>query len=286
MSAITPPTPRQILAADEQWFEAFAEKNRLPWVLPALEQCYLRHVSGLSLMRRFFERLFSGGLNRGIIGCDSWAWAYLKHAMALSRTNALVAQSFDQQRLSFWFGELARRTNGIRPFFLQSDDGSKVLLPEGETEAANGGKEVGDFLKKLATYSRGIPGVAWTLWRQSLNTLPETDYENGKEAAPQGKGEKTLWVTPWDKMCLTTPPLPPEKIQVLVMHALLLHNGLHQSILCHMLPFPAHELGQALILLGSLGILEQNEKKWRVSAAAYPAVRWVMADEGYLTDEF
>jgi hypothetical protein len=286
LSIIPTPTPKQILMADELWFETFAANNRSPWVLPALEQCYLRHVSGLSLMRRFFERLFSGALNRGIIGCDSWAWAYLKHAMKLNRTNALAAQSFDQQRLSFWFGELARRATGKSPAFLQSDDGSQVLHPEGETKTPNGGKEVADFLKKLAAYSRGIPGVAWTLWRQSLNTLPDANYDSEKEAAPHDKGEKTLWVTPWDKMCLTAPPLPLEEIQVLVMHVLLLHNGLHRSLLYHMLPFQAHELNQALILLEGLGILERNQKKWHVSAAAYPAVRRAMGDEGYLTDEF
>lgn len=287
LSIIPTPTPKQILMADDLWFEAFTANNRSPWVLPALEQCYLRHVSGLRLIRHFFERLFSGALNRGIIGCDSWAWAYLKLAMKLNRTNTLAAQSFDQQRLSYWFGELAHRATGKKPIFLRSDDGSPVLHPVVETGAANDGKEVGDFLKRLAAYSRGIPGVAWTLWRQSLNTLPDKDNNVTDAApAPDGKGKKTLWVTPWDKMCLTAPLLPLEDIQVLVMHALLLHNGLHRSLLCHMLPFQVHELDQALILLEGLGILERKEKKWRVRAAAYPAVRRAMGDEGYLTDAF
>ena len=281
-----PPSPKQILDADNGWFESFTANSRLPWVLPALEQCWLRHDSGLGLVRHFFERLFSGALNRGIVGCDSWAWAYLKHAMALTRTDPLVAQPLDPLRLSLWFGSLARQNNENSPVFRQSDDGSHVLTPDGGMDLANNPGEAGNFLKKLAAYSRGIPGVAWALWRESLNTLPEGDYEEGRDAVVGHKGVKTLWVTPWDKMRFPNPPLLLEKIQVLVMHALLLHNGLPRDLLCRILPFSPHELDRTLNLLRVPGILELNEKKWRVSAAAYPLVRRLMNGEGYLVDEF
>ena len=128
--------------------------------------------------------------------------------------------------------------------------------------------------------------MAWALWRESLNTLPEGDYEEGRDAVVGHKGVKTLWVTPWDKMRFPNPPLLLEKIQVLVMHALLLHNGLPRDLLCRILPFSPHELDRTLNLLRVPGILELNEKKWRVSAAAYPLVRRLMNGEGYLVDEF
>lgn len=38
----------------------------------------MRHAGGLTLVRRLLERAVSGQLGRGLIGCDSWAWAYLQ----------------------------------------------------------------------------------------------------------------------------------------------------------------------------------------------------------------
>jgi hypothetical protein len=69
--------------------------------LPNLEKCYLRHPSGLNTVRHFFTELRSGGLGRGIIGCDSWAWFYLKHVIGGGLPDALV------QRVMPWVAKRA-----------------------------------------------------------------------------------------------------------------------------------------------------------------------------------
>jgi hypothetical protein len=72
------PTPEQILAGDTSWFTTQIGDGS-PWVLPALESLYLRHVEGLKLIRHFLDNAYAGQIGRGIIGCDSWAWAFISH---------------------------------------------------------------------------------------------------------------------------------------------------------------------------------------------------------------
>jgi hypothetical protein len=74
---IAPPNPAQILTQDDAWM-AHWPHGKHEWVLPNLEHCYMRHGGGLTLVRRLLDRAVSGQLGRGLIGCDSWAWAYLQ----------------------------------------------------------------------------------------------------------------------------------------------------------------------------------------------------------------
>ena len=64
------------------------------WVIPALEQCYLRHVHGLEFVRQLFERINIKEIENGIISCDSWALVYLKHVLLGQHPEALVVQTF------------------------------------------------------------------------------------------------------------------------------------------------------------------------------------------------
>ena len=56
---LQPPTAGQILAGDRRWLDEFTPGAGQPWVLPALERCFLRHASGLDLVRGFLARALS-----------------------------------------------------------------------------------------------------------------------------------------------------------------------------------------------------------------------------------
>ena len=78
---MSPPPYEAVLSGDDRWLADLGEPGG-PWVLPELERCFLRHAAGLSLVRKVLERAASGHLAAGLIGCDSWAWAYLQRAAA------------------------------------------------------------------------------------------------------------------------------------------------------------------------------------------------------------
>ncbi|HRX71876.1 MAG: hypothetical protein KDJ22_10525 [Candidatus Competibacteraceae bacterium] len=78
-------------------------------------------------------------------------------------------QAFDQERLSLYLQGLAEGAEKPLLAFRQAHSGKYVLPPpvESPDEAAMVDR---DFLNRLAAYSRGIPGIARTVWRASLRT--------------------------------------------------------------------------------------------------------------------
>jgi len=76
---LTLPTYGQILRNPEQWLDQLPLESGAKFVVVALERCYLRHYNGLNLMRRLIQRIWQERLPC-VLGCDSWAWAYLDFA--------------------------------------------------------------------------------------------------------------------------------------------------------------------------------------------------------------
>ena len=98
--------------------------------------------------------------------------------------------------------------------------------------------------------------------------------------------KSTIWVLPWDK--LDHPALPssisPESS--ILLHSLLLHNGLSQEVLAEILPFSPNVIIRMALVLKDAGLIEENNGQWKVSPSGYPIVRLYLNGEGYLTDQF
>jgi len=282
---VSPPTEQEILGQKREWTDRWTDQKG-PWILPELERCYLRHARGLDLVRSFFEKLQSGLLGIGVIGCDSWAWAYLNQVICGIPSDTYVAQAFDHERLAHWFQKLSTTKKKKDLLFRQSDDGTYVLPPPPELASpSNEAVDLSDFLQNLAAHSLGISGIAWSLWRTALRTVPEETIL--REAAKDGKArlKSTFWVLPWDQLKQLPLPVPMKPADPLVLHNLLLHNGLSSDILSRILPLSSGSVVQALLGLQEMGFLEQKERVWRVSAQGYPAVRRALHGEGYLVDD-
>jgi hypothetical protein len=69
-------------------------------MLPELQRCFLRRPDGLALVRRLFHRMQAGELGPGIIGTDSWSWAFLARAACTRPSVTLAIKAFDYQRLA------------------------------------------------------------------------------------------------------------------------------------------------------------------------------------------
>jgi hypothetical protein len=278
----TPPTPEQILAHDATWLGQLPAAGK-PWVLPALERCFLRHIDGISLLRALLARIFTGD-SQVIVGCNSWAFAYLRHLWHSWPAPTITLQALDSQALATWFDHLANREAKRRFLFRQSDNGAYVLpAPEQVVEAGTAAKQ-SDYLQRLALYSRGNPTVAWAIWRQSL--LADADDLPPADAAENGDGNHTvIWVSPWERVKHPT-PLPNDRSeQALLLHALLLHDGLTGALLQKVLPLAPDMVAQTLLALQMAGLIEQHDATWRVSAVGYPTTRLLLKNAGYLTDK-
>lgn len=246
-------------------------------VVPQLERWFLRQRNGLRLVRRLFAAIDTSE-RPVIVGCNSWAWAYLSRAVEADALlpDPRIFRAFDADRLHLWFSDLARdeATKGVR--FRLPETGADVLERDEEGGLAS------DFLHSLAGKSRGIPWVAWHLWRRSLRSEQEPSLaEETGEAVTGGDraGEQTLWVAALDEYVL---PGVHEQTALLILHALLLHGGLTVHELRLVLP----TVGESNIMpvLAASGFVERREGAFHVRPAAYPAVRAGLAEAGYPMD--
>ncbi len=293
---VTPPLPAQVLAGGGDWFSALESDDDTPLVMPSLEGCYLRHHDGLALIRRLIDWVCAYR-RRCLLGCHSWAWAYLRKALEVDVVfpPPLTLQGFDDERLQRWFRSLASGAESAAFTFLQANSGKPVLnrVDHGAESKANeqGPNQtrqndrshgVTDFLKYVAGHSRGNPGVAWTIWRRSLHLAVS---EEGQETEAPDTGH-VLWVKPWSQIDLPVCPSQLSQSDLLVLHALLLHGGLAAEFLPQLLPSTTTEIMHSLHELHARRMLDEVQGRWQVTALGYPAVRPILESEGYLTDPF
>lgn len=237
-------------------------------VVPRLESWVLRHRDGLATVRRLLADL--DRLQRPVvIGCNSWAWAFLSKATAadLLLPDPVTFTPFDGERLSQWFSQLAEAedTKGVR--FRLPGSGEDVLARDDAGALKN------DYLQTLAGRSLGIPWVAWQLWRRSLRAGdPESDAHDETATSP---GEQTLWIAALDEFVL---PGADEQSALLVLHALLIHGPLTTEELRLVLPI----VGESNIVpvLAKAGFVERQGAAYACRAAAYPTIRDGLAKAG------
>ncbi|HER34984.1 MAG TPA: hypothetical protein ENO19_05910, partial [Halothiobacillaceae bacterium] len=213
---IDPPAPERILAGDLDWLDQWPREDGSSalWVLPRLAHCYLRHPEGLRLVRTLLACAEAGELGRGVIGCDSWAWAYLDHLWPLQQSAALTIQAFDGNRLARLL-QAGITPPGQALGFCDARTGEEILrLPPD-------GTELHPDIRQLAAHSRGNPGIALAAWRRSLHSEPhegaiQADDDNGK----CDDGETVWFSAPRDEPVLDGAA---DDDVALLLHALLLH---------------------------------------------------------------
>lgn len=277
------PAPSQVLEGQGTWLATLPAQGAL-WVLPNLEKVYLRHVEGLQLFRRFIDHVCTGKMGKGIIGCDSWAWAFLQHVWPGPAPAMLTLQAADASRLSNHFYGQFNASTEDRLLFRQSDSG-QYIFPPGEIEATEGRS---NFLQIVAAYSRGIYGVAQAVWRTSMQAEPE-EQPGGSDDGEQSYNipEQTVWILPWEQVTLPALPSGAGRDEAFVLQTLLLHNGLPLELLHTMMPLTHKQVTEALYRLEASELVGEGEgSDWQIAPQGYPAVRQFLQSRRYLVDQF
>ena len=286
------PTPEQILSGGEDWVTQLDQLNSKRLVIPRLERFFLRHYDGMALIRRLFEHLHDAKCHY-LIGCHSWAWAYLSITLQVESLPLppLTLEAVDDQRLSQWLQQLARDAKR-RFVFLEQENGRPVLPPpmdpqEGKGHNATppaGPVEVTGFLKHVAAHSRGNPCIAWAIWRASLQSRAGEE-QNAAEDVVGFHGD-VIWVKPWSALKFPAPKTKWTHPTLMMLHALLAHGGLPLPSLQRLLPFDAGKTTQIAHLLLAANVVKEERAQWDISRLGYPAVRQILNGEGYLADSF
>lgn len=278
---IEAPDRGEILAGEARMPDGRPVSGR-PWVLPNLEHFYLRHARGLSLVREVLEASESGRLGPGVIGCESWAWAYLQYVWAVPRPDALTLQAFDGPRLAQLLASGVTSPARQRIRFRNARTGNDILSVPVAVEG------VGAEIAQLAAHCRGNAGTAIRYWRERLRAEPERDEagpgEDGSEKGAVDEGEESIWVSAGMQEPAAFAELDEEI--ALVLHALLLHGGLPPALLPELLPLSHHQCMAILLRLRNAGLAQCRDERWSVEALAYATVRELLRSRDYLVDGF
>ncbi len=286
-----PPSPTQILAGDDSLLEELDAQDG-SWVLPHLEKTYLRHTKGLNLVRQLLDQAYAGQFGRGIIACDSWAWTFLQHIWHSHQPATLTLQPFPEADLGRLF------QTGEKFLFRQADNGAYLLPPPTkendsktpeETEEEEAEEiETSDFLPLLAAHSRGVLGIAWEIWRHSLRAEPDDILNEETTTQDKDLPQQTVWVAAWNQLDLPEVPSNSGHYEAMVLHTLLLHNGLphDKRLLPRLLPLSTHHAVETILRLEDAGLVAKGEEEWRVGVLGYTAVRAFIQNKGYMVDQF
>jgi hypothetical protein len=252
-------------------------------VIPNLERWYFRHEQGLAPVKRLLDNVAQSG-RRALIGCDSWAWEFLQHAIAIESlcgTPQAVAP-FDAQRLDDFF----RSSLNLQAFEFFPTGDEQLVFPdiEGSDTEETPTSQPSLMLKSLAATARGNLGVALALWHELLR-LP-VNRRAGETAEPLNNPLQTIWVLSSIKDISPEFPASFDVQHRLVLHTVLLHGGLSRALLFKLLPLHESDVRRCTHALAEAGILEEREGRVAVKLTAYPAVRQDLHNEGFLTDTF
>jgi hypothetical protein len=284
---LAPPTPEEILAgAADAPDESHTDRTKArPWAIPALERWFLRHANGLAHVRKLLHAIAGAQAGRGLVGCDSWAWAYLQQVWPLAQPDMLTLQAFDAAALGRLFARLAAPRGQRHLRFRNARTGGEALAVPAAEGAAS------DELIQLAAHCRGNPAVARSYWRERLRSEPDdqADEQAEQRAADDEESsvrlhERIVWLA--DALGEPTLPLEDEEDVALLLHALLLHGGLPGPLLQQVVPVPASRCDMLLVTLQHLGLLQQHDDRWTVAPLGYPLVRRWLRGRGYLVDAF
>lgn len=260
---LAPPTLSEIAQGSTEWVEQCATQRE--WAIPALERCFLRHAQGIQGIREFLERALSGRLGKGVIGCDSWTYAYLQQVIGIDGAPVFTLQSMEGEQLSNYFAQIATHSGQPPPVY-STRTGKQVLFDSATKSKSNSPNKE---LQRLAAHCRGHIGLAWHYWRERLRE-------------PKDDDEDDLWLV--DALAEAELAADTGDIATLVLHALLVHGGLDDGSLGDVLPFSHHEALNARLALQRKGIVSNDEGRWQIAPLSYASVRQLLESRNYLVD--
>jgi hypothetical protein len=283
--------PPENLLLDEQGAREWWDTQDLsrPWVIPELADFWLRHLSGLALVRELLRRVAAGCLAPGVIGCSSWCWQFWSSYFKDAHFSPMTPSPMAAVELGEWFASLAAGDSDQSITARMANDGLWVL-PMAEGNDGKKRKHSG-FLGDLASVARGNPGVALAIWRRALRARPEEEAATGEEfgqvSADSGSVVRA-WVIPFDQLGLPTVPQSEGDNIGLLLHALLLHDGLDAAHLQLVTGASEHETEFALARLARADLIAQETSggRWNVTAQGYPSIRRHLQSWGFPVDTF
>ncbi|WP_379920931.1 hypothetical protein [Erythrobacter sp. R86502] len=260
---IDPPSSR---SAPINWGPLEALPTHKTLVIPQLERWFLRSAEGLDRVRQLMTILAQK--RRVIVGCNSFAWAYLSKAIRIDliAPGPFTFKPLDGEALGKWLTERAHDSDAADFRLVDSD----ISLLQDRTS-----KEAQHFFQTLAGRSRGIPSTAWHMWQEMLR-IDEPDAINHGAQGDHSRQRDDYWVASLEELIL--PGTYPREL-LFALHGLCLHGGLSTAELTAIMP---EAPGAAMIpALRTSQFVQEHEGILSIRPEAYLAIRSGLQSSGF-----
>ena len=266
--------------ADRWWDEQLGDDD---WVVPELANFWLRHSSGLNLLKSFFARVALDNAGRGVVACSSWCWQFWIKYWPEIHVSPLTLAPLNSERLTGWLDFLAHGGNGRSLTARMTNDGLYVLPPKTDDTK----EKYSCFTQDLANAARGNRGVAHAIWQRALRAKPEEDAEQDEGEASAGNAAE-CWVVPFDQLSLPGVPQGSGQQAGIVLHAIMLHSHLTIDSLERVTGIANRELQLLLsrFLRADLIVQDDTTQAYRPTPLGYPSVRKYLQARGFSVDGF
>lgn len=274
LQILEPPSRHDLLSKID--FSETELKGSGVLVIPRLERWFLRTHDGLRAVRALMSSLDQQD-RQCVIGCNSWAWAFLSKAINIDSLlpDAYSPVAFDAVRLHAWLSELALLETRQTINFRSTENGDRIFDIDDE------GNLKSEYLKELAARSYGVPWVAWHLWRNSIRSINNEQLQESlpvqKNNAPQ---KQTTWLAPLTELEFEDGA---KKGQLLVLHALLVHGLLSLSELTRVLE--SVDSCSSVPGLIRAGFIKRGNESMYCNPLAYGVIRDALMSAGFSMDK-
>jgi hypothetical protein len=271
--------------------EGLDHSTETPLVVPGLHRYFLRHHRGLDLVRTIVDRLRHAA-RPTVVGCDSWAWAYLTGSLQIDAAlpQPYVPVPLDGLELASLLRPecpcdvaLSGRDVLLYAHAEGKDENSEDASSEQKHASFEPDKTI-SYWEQLAVRSRGIPEVARAIWRYGLRTQDPEVEKNNPSGSPQPWNGDLLFAVPVNHLELPTIPSPTDPAWRFMLHTLLVHDGVPVTVLPALLPFSRDATLLALQSLEMQGLVRRSGPLATVAPLAYPQVRDFLLREDLLVD--
>lgn len=273
------PNESMLLSLDFETYLSYTDvPDNVPIVIPNLEKWFLRHHFGLNFLRDVIQWLRSQN-KTCVIGCQSWAWRYLRKTMKIDTLfpYVLTISPKSPENLNSWLSHPNKPFNNIEFTFRCTVDGQPIF---------NGNGQPSQFVSRLAAHTRGQPWLARELWKESL--LVHDHHHTASEEAMVASDNCTsfsIWVKPWEESEFLDLPNSLSNNDLRMLHTSLIHGGITEATLNELFSANPSNTSHQLSVLEHAGLMSQKEESWIVSPVKYPAIRRKLVQEGFLFDD-
>ncbi|MEM6448425.1 MAG: hypothetical protein AAF704_17930 [Cyanobacteria bacterium P01_D01_bin.123] len=233
--------------------------------IPALSECFVRCIEGMNGIESVWTTLARDTSRFWIVGCNQWAWKYLKRTTQIHSyfSNTLQLPALKGPELQAWLAPVQAQLEQILP---------DITIPEWSEESDR------QFYDALAHAANGLAIAAAPIWLESFQ-LEILSNESNHDDSVENPSFKIKRNKP------SRPRLPElDNSDRYLLYSVLLHGGTNIERLAQGLGDSVSTVGSQVRQLLRSRVLVLREDNIRVNPPFYPGLKSSLHGHNFLVD--